>query len=171
MQNKHTAITAIFFTTCLASAFILVTSTLNYVEFYRAMANLTLQLLDVSPSIETNNVNVTLMFSITNPTSYHGLRLRELSYTLTFEAFQSQLSLYGDVISFADQPLIVDPYWNKTFEYQIRFNMRREQTVNFIELYESQPQDALWSMRATVLVDTFVGIIDVPLTATVVSSP
>lgn len=169
MKRKQVAITVVYFAICAASTFFLVTSTLNYIEFYRAMSEITLQLLQVSASTGTKNVDLILVFSILNPTNCIGLRLRDFSYVLYFGNHSDQIDLYWDDIHFAET-LTVERNWNKTFEYKIGLNPDREQTMDFIEIYKSRPENVLWEMKATLILITFVGLLDLPLTARLTSN-
>ena len=169
MVKKHNILVIVFSAISISSAFLLITSTYNYVEFYKALRELNLQLLEVNPSVG-NTANLTLFFLVSNPTSYVGLRLREISFVLSFEYLNNKVELHFDTVSFAKQPLTIDPYWNKTFELFVQLDMNRKQTMSFIEFYKSQPQKIVWTLDTGAILITFVGKVDVPMTATLVSN-
>jgi hypothetical protein len=122
-------------------------------------------MLKVDPSITEDNVSITLVFSIINPTSYVGLRLRELACALYFEADGKQIGLWWHIFSFYKHPLLIGSYWNKTFVYQVDLDMKDESTKLFTEVYRSRQGNIKWMLNSSLILLTFIGKIDVPLTA------
>lgn len=165
MLNKSTAITALFLAISIVAAISLIASTINYLAFYRAMQEINLKILDVNVLIGENNANITLVFSLTNPTNYVGLKLRELSYTLYYEADREKIALLWDTVYYAENPIDVGPYWNKTYERQVHLDINKEKIMSFVEFYESHQGNVKWILSCTSIFVTFTGKIDVPLTA------
>lgn len=162
MPTKQTILkTTLLLITIVSSAF-LVTSTLNYVEFYTAVVQLSLRVLNVSTLIEVENVNITLLFALSNPTKYVGLSLREFFFTLFFEVDDDMTTLYGGFISYARAPESIEPYGNKTIKYKINLKPSNV-TQRFKNLYEASQGDITWMLQGTAILITFVGTLDVPL--------
>lgn len=170
MRSREKIATAIFFTASIASVLFLIAGTANYTEFYRAVAQLEAQILSINSSIGEKQVDLTLVFSITNPTSYRGLEIREISYSLQYEDDEAKTTLVTDNLLFASNPIIIDPFWNKTFECPQTLNVdslpqiQKQATVRFIELYQTQQGKIKWVLDCTAILLTFVDTIDVPMT-------
>lgn len=155
--------------TVIVSAIFLIASTSNYVEFFRAMQNLSLTINKVSPSVRQNEVNITLIFSITNPTRYVGLGLTELSFALYYQADNENIDLWWKRLTYSEQPITIDPYWNKTFQYHINLDADAESTKLFQNFYENYHGHVEWLLKCGAIVTAFAGEMDVPLTAEFVS--
>lgn len=163
MPTKQTISKATFLLIVIVSSVFLVTSTSNYVRFFSAVEQLSLEVLNVSTSIEQENVNITLVLAIYNPTRYVGLSLREFSFTLFFEADGDMTTLHGGFISYASAPEHIEPHWNKTLEREINLNPNKEATKLFKSLYETSQGKITWMLQGTAILITFVGTLDVPL--------
>ena len=149
----------------MASAVLLAISTLNYVEFYRAMEQLELNVSEVNLAIE-QNITITLVFSLENPTRYVGLKLRELSVSLYFyDKNNEQVNIWADTLSYQGEPLTVEPYWHRTFEQQINLSTAREATQRLLDTYKD-PQDIKWVLNAGAIIISFIDTLDVPMSAT-----
>jgi len=170
MSSREKTVTAIFFAASIASVFFLVTGTANYTEFYKAVGQLEAKILSVDLSIKERQVDLTLVFSMTNPTSYRGLELREISYALQYEDDEAKISLVTDTLLFATNPITIDPFWNRTFERQQILNIdslpqiQKQATLRFIELHRTQQGRIKWVLDCTAILLTFVDTIDVPMT-------
>ena len=165
MLTKKAISTTIFIAIVIISAIFLIVSTSNYVEFYRAIETLDLTIMNASPSVEQNEVNITLIFSITNPTRYVGLKLQELSFALYFQNNSENIDLWWKTLAYHNQPVTIDPYWNNTFEYHINLDVNADSTKRFQDLYQTQQGNVKWLLKSGAIVITFAGEIDVPLTA------
>jgi len=163
MTTKRTALMAIFLVINMISAVLLVTSTLNYIEFYRALERFTLKLANVNLLTQENYVKVVITFSMWNPTSYVGLKLRELSYLLQFASNSDSVYVSSYTLSYANEPIIIGSYWNKTFEHQINLDAKRQTTSRLLELYKSHSGNSTWTLDADAILITFAGPMSVPL--------
>lgn len=166
MLTKRTTLLAVFFAVSTISTILLVISTLNYLEFYKAIEQMKIEISDVTLFIEPDNVEVTLNFTIENPTRYADLKLRDLSWSLYFydENAEEQL-LWADSISYYDAPLPIDPYWAKSLEYQINLSINRDVTQRLLKTHNEQ-QNINWRLSASAIVISFVDTLDVPMSAT-----
>lgn len=170
MLSREKAVTAIFLTATIASVLFMVTGTANYTEFYRAVGQLEAKILSIDLSIEEKQVNLTLVFSVTNPTSYRGLEMREISYALQYEDHKAEISLVTDTLLFTSNPIVIDPFWSKTFECPKILNInslpqiQKQATLRFIELHQTQQGRIEWVFDCTAILLTFVDTIDVPMT-------
>lgn len=159
---KESVFTTLFIAIVILSTIFLIISTLNYVEFFKAMEKLTLTIIKVCPSVGQDGANVTFSFSITNPTRYGALRLRELSFALYFQTNAEDVDVWWERLSY-HEPITINPYWNKTFEYlndPIDCNLEA-----FQEFYAANHGNVKWLLRCGAIVVTFAGQTDLPLTA------
>ena len=130
------------------------------------MEQLKLKVSDISLSIGQNNVRVTLVFSMENPTRYVGLKLRELSWSLYFyDKNAQQQILWADTFSHYGEPLPIEPYWDKSFEYQINLSINQDVTQHLLSTHNEQ-QNVKWKLSASAIVVSFVDTLDVPMSAT-----
>ena len=165
VMSKQNAFTIIFLGISVLSAISLVNATLNYVEFYTAIERLELTVINVSTSIGQTKVNVTLFFQITNPTTYMGLKLQELSYILKFEANDETVDICWDLTAYRE-PIPVNPVSNMTFQYTIDLNIDKDTTRYLMQHYETHQGNIKWLLKCGAVVSTFLGKFEVPLTAT-----
>jgi hypothetical protein len=165
LPTKRAMITAIFVATSLASVLLILGSTLNYIEFYKAIEELGIQVLGINTSISQNNVNVSLTFSVTNPTRYASMKLREVSFVLRYETNGSYTDLLSDTLSYSLQPLPVGAYWNETFQYQKELDVKRETTASFVQAHEAHHGKLVWKLDCTAILITFVDTTDVPMSS------
>lgn len=171
MLTREAISTTIFLAIVIVSAIFLIVSTSNYVEFYRAIETLDLTIMKASPSVGQNEVNITLIFSITNPTRYVGLKLNELSFALYFQSNSENIDLWWKTVTYHKQPVTIDPYWNKTFQYHTNLDVNADSTKRFQDLYQTQQGNIRWLLKGGAIVITFAGEIDVPFTAEYLSHP
>ncbi len=146
----------------------LIGSTLNYIEFFTALQEIHLEMLDVNLAIGQSTVNITLIFAITNPTGYTGLRIRELSHELCYKEADSTHALHWWTSSYYQQPKPLDRYSNITFEEPIYLNVNSahsQETSRFLEFYENHPQNIMWVLKCSAIFITFAGKIPASLTA------
>lgn len=165
MPTKEAVFTAIFFAIVTVSAISLVISTLNYVDFYRAIEALSLTVLDVSPSIGQNSAKIDLTFAIVNPTRYTGLSLREFGYVLYFDADGELIDACWRTNSYREQPLPIGPFSNITFQNSIDLDLSQESTKSFIKFYENHTESVKWALKCNGIFLTFIGELTVPLNA------
>jgi len=162
-SSTNTIFKATFLLIIVVSSIFLVMSTSNYVEFFIAVRELSLQTLDVSASIGPEDVSITLVFAICNPTRYTGLAFQQLTYTLLFEVDDNNTTLYGGLISYRAAPEPIGAYSNMTFNEEISLNPNVISTEDFRSLYETRQEDITWILQGTAIFLSFVGTIDVPL--------
>ena len=167
MISKRTVLTIIFLVTCVASTAWLALSTVNYVEFFRAVETFNLQLRDVGLIESGDNVEVSMIFDMINPTSYRGFKLREFSYKLSFNTNGTvPLEISSDTLSHASNPLEVTPYWNQTFTHHELSNAARSTVSLLRNLYDTGNQTITWTLEVTViLLNPLIDIIDIPLSS------
>lgn len=164
MPLKQKILTVVFLATVGVSATSLVISTLNYTQFYTAIRRLDLAVLDVSPTIGEDSLSVTLIFAITNNSSYTGLNVRELSYTLNFEHDMERVRILSDTKSYYSEPVRLGPYSNTTFEYVTTLGVNQEPAQRFIEFYKNKQGYITWILTCNVIFLTFIGTVYIPLT-------
>lgn len=149
----------------------LVGSTLNYIEFFTALQDVDFAILDMTLDVGENTVNITLVFAITNPTGYSGLRLRELSNGLYYKEANSEdqpIGLDWWTRSYRQQPKPLDRYSNITVEESIHLgvsSMRKRETERFLEFYGTHQQNLMWVLKSSAIFVTFAGDVIVALTA------
>ncbi len=97
MRSREKIATAIFSIASIASVLFMIAGAANYTEFYRAIAQLEATILSINSSIEEKQVDLTLVFSITNPTNYRGLEIREISYSLQYEDNEAKIALVTEI--------------------------------------------------------------------------
>lgn len=164
-MTTRNLLTAIFLAISVLSAGLLTLTTLNYTEFFKALEKIDLKLSDVDLVTGGQNVDVTIAFSIWNPTSYADLRLRELSYALRLKANDEIVTLSSDTLSYVQQPVPIEPHCNHAFEHRVSLDSNQPETSRSMELYESNQGDVTWILEATLILLTFSGPIDLPLSA------
>ena len=148
------------------SAVSLVVSTLNYIEFYTAIQKLDLAVVDVSPTIEQNSANITMVFAIINPTRYIGLKIREISMGLYYlEANDTLAGLWWDTRYYYQQPISLNPYSNTTQQLLINLNRDLDQTKSFIDFYTVHQGNIKWELRCGVILLTFIDNVQIELSA------
>lgn len=163
MLTIRTTLLAVFFAVSIMSSILLVISTLNYMEFYRAIEQIEIEISDVTLFIEPDNVEVTLSFTIENPTRFAGLKLRDLSWSLHFYDDNNEtVYITSATYSYFTQPLPVESHWHRNFEHKINLNPDKENAQQLLNAYEDQ-QDVKWKLSATAIVISFVGTLDVPM--------
>lgn len=163
MATKQAIPKAIFLLVVIASSVFLVISTQNYLEFYSAVEKLSLRVIDVSTLIELENVNITLVFAIFNPTGYVGLSLREFVFTLFFENNSDNTALYGGFVSYGSAPEPIEPYGNKTIKHETILNLNKDVTKLFKNLYQNNQGDIAWMLKGNAHINSFVGTLDVAM--------
>lgn len=164
-MTARNLLTIIFLAISVLSAGLLTLTTLNYTEFFKALEKIDLKLSDVDLVTDGQNVNVTIAFSIWNPTSYADFRVRELSYALDLRANDEIVTLSTDTLPYVQEPIPVEPYHNHTFEHRVSLDLNQPETSRSIELYESNQGDVTWTLNLTLILLTFTGPIDLPLSA------
>jgi hypothetical protein len=170
MTTKRTALTTIFLVLCLASAAFLALSTLNYIEFFRALEKFTIELRNVELLVGQKNATVGITFEMWNPTGYVGFALREWSYRLTFKASNQSIDLSYDTISYAE-PITISPQWNKTFEHETTIDITKPTHFQFITLYQlNQGKEVTWTLEVgVILLNPLTGQLDIPLSSSLKS--
>jgi hypothetical protein len=163
--SKRDAITIIFLGISLISAISLVHATINYVEFYRVIEKLDLKVVNVNTSVEQTKANISLSFKIINPTTYGDLKLQELSYILKYEVNDEPVDLHWDLTTYSE-PIRIDSVSNITFQYAFDLNVGENVTQRFMHYYENHQGSVNWLLVCGALVDTFIGRMEIPLTAT-----
>jgi len=155
-KNIQNMLIAIFFAVSITFTASLITSTLNYTEFYTALNKLTINLVSVVPNLEGNENSVTLNLAIINNSSYNGLKVKRLWYILKFQVENEYNYLVGEEINFGEPELIL-PYSNITIKKSSMLSMGRETSKRFIELHNQNPQSIKWMIQCDVLTATFLG--------------
>jgi len=169
--QKRTALTIIFVAICITSTIYLASATFNYIEFFRALERFNLKLRNVSVVITEVSIKFIVKFEMINPTSYVGLKLREVSYLLNIQANDESVDLTSEIVSYAENPITINPYWNHTFEPESIVDASRPVSSRFLELYRSyQGKQVTWNLSVIAILLTFAGKVDVPLSASIKSA-
>lgn len=163
MPTKRNITTTVFLAIWVTLMVSLVGPTLNYIEFYRA--TLVLKVLSVTVVFGQNKTNITLVFALQENSSYNGLKLREISNLLHFEANGEPVLLWSDVTSYRQQPVPLIPYIDETFQFLIELNKDSELATFFQEYYEANQGSIKWMLKCGAVLMTFAGNTNVELEA------
>lgn len=171
MSTRKRISLVIFLAITLVAAVSLISSTMNYIEFFTAVRTIDLAVSDVQLAIGQDTANITLIYAVINPTSYTGLRLRELSHELSYKEAGSELEPAGLewwTSSYRQQPKPLNGYSNITFEDNIFLSTdsaRAEETERFLEFYENHQQSIMWVLKCSAIFISFAGNIVTSLAA------
>lgn len=85
----------ILFIVIITSAISFVVTTINYVDLCSALANFQLRVEEVDFVLNNGNIDLTINFTISNPTRYGGFELRGVYTTLYYEGEPHNISSGG----------------------------------------------------------------------------
>ncbi len=136
--------------------------TANYVHYYSAIEDLTLQIPRFVVAHTDSNVTVTMLFNVSNPTSYMGLRLASVSYQALI-----QNKLMGTAGTGPPVPISLEPFSAKTLIGT--FVMTGAKMDQYDTLFAQSGGAPQWHVRGTMSIWGRDGFLtpefDIPVTA------
>lgn len=154
MKASNIFVTGFLVLTLLSTIF-LIFSTLNYLEFYTAIKELKLSL-KVSPQVKGERLILDIEIRVINPTSYKGLKLKSLSYRLSYRVEGESAELAAGQIWYSTAKPI-QPY----SELSLRASPSLD--LEAAEKYLSHPEGGLWIVNCSALLETFTGVLRINL--------
>lgn len=185
MPTKSDLLAVIFLGTTVISVISLVEPTLNYMQFYTAIDNLSFRIseINLSSSPQQGKVTITLKLVTANPTSYHGLKISSLSTLLYYENGEHEVGvnhqgsgrrytttwwkLTTKIVSFSS-PRLIKPHSERNFSINLSLNINEEGGAarHFIGFLEAHSENIKWKLDLVVLLSSFISTSGVPFTTT-----
>ncbi len=101
-------LTLIFLSTTIASAGVGGIYTYHYTQFFPAINQLQLDISSFSFNPTSSSLNATVVFTITNPSSYSGIRITDFITDLTIQA-PGNITIPQGIVPFYVRPTTLDP--------------------------------------------------------------
>lgn len=152
----------ILMTAAVLSIILLVSPLLNYIEFYKALEKLSLQVSNFSFSIAEDKILIASNFSVVNPTSHTGLRLVHLGYGIYFKSDDEFTALTGGETWYGDPSPPINPHSNITSKYSVSLDIDQEPARVTLATLSTQ-RGIEWMITSYVLIETFTGRMHVDL--------
>jgi len=109
--SKRKVSQTILFIVLITSAISLAGTTINYVDLCSALANFQLRVEEVDFVLNNGNIDVTINFTISNPTRYGGFELRGVYSTLYYEGEPHNISSGGGGFMGTSPYQVIETRW------------------------------------------------------------
>ncbi|MEM2146417.1 MAG: hypothetical protein QW279_13730 [Candidatus Jordarchaeaceae archaeon] len=139
-----------------------VSPTLNYFEFYRALQEIFIEINEFNIKIEENILNVTVNFTLTNPTGYTGIKVRSLRYIIYFQYGEGTpvKLLEGEFLWNSQEGIPFNAYTNITCSQSHTLTTTSAAASQLIQHLDSE---IFWTIQSMTILHTFTGSVIVPL--------
>jgi len=147
-------LTILFFGIVIIAAFSLVKPTLSYIEFFRAIERLDLSVNKFEPRIEGEEIVIDLTLILSNNAQY-ALEIHRVSFAISFKENEGYIRIAYPMYEFSGPPYKnLEPYSSVI--------------IGPIKLKAENPgispgQTVTWMITGEVLIDTFLGMMLLPL--------
>jgi len=133
-MEKLKVIEIVFTVAVVLSVVLLIGPMSNYMKFYTAIEKISLEVPYFSFSIEEDEVIIAANFSVTNPTGYTGLGVKQVAYEIYFKSTSGFTALTGGHTWFGDPAPLLNPYSNITCEISVSSSLDEEPAKSLANL-------------------------------------